>query len=197
VALAAGAALVAVGAAAAPASAHIRLLLTTPAAGERLSAAPSSVSLRFDDTVISLGTAIRVTGPEGVVSTGAPLVDGRAVTQRLVPDAPPGGYEVAWRITSADGHPVSGRFRFEIEDPNAPTTSAAPSVTAGAVPPAAGEHVGHPQREGLLSSLSPGWVLLVVGGLGVGGLGVAGLHRSRRPRGLQEPPQEPAAAAPR
>jgi hypothetical protein len=43
-------------------------------------------------------------------------VDVRAVdntvTQSLEPGAPAGTYTVLWRVTSVDGHPVSGRFTF-------------------------------------------------------------------------------------
>jgi hypothetical protein len=34
------------------------------------------------------------------------------VSEHLQPGSPAGQYTVAWRVTSADGHPVSGRFSF-------------------------------------------------------------------------------------
>jgi hypothetical protein len=47
------------------------------------------------------------------------------VTEHLQPGSPAGQYTVAWRVTSADGHPVSGRFSF-----NALSASPGHKVTA-------------------------------------------------------------------
>ena len=37
------------------------------------------------------------------------------VAQSIGPDAPAGTYTVQWRVTSADGHPISGTFGFTAE----------------------------------------------------------------------------------
>jgi hypothetical protein len=41
-------------------------------------------------------------------------VDGATVVQPLTADLPAGGYTVDWRVTSADGHPLSDRFAFTV-----------------------------------------------------------------------------------
>ncbi|MGP7959513.1 copper resistance CopC family protein [Sanguibacter sp. A247] len=100
---------------AAPASAHNPPPVPVPADGATLDAVPTEVRLEYGDAVLELGTTVRVTGPSGeVVSEGAAVVEERSVSQ-AISDAGPGAYEVAWRVTSADGHPVDGSSSFVVE----------------------------------------------------------------------------------
>jgi copper resistance protein C len=95
-----------------PADAHNVLTGTNPGDDTRVGPTPSVVVLTFDQPAIAMGTQILVTGPAGQVQTGpARLVDS-TVTQAVAGGAPAGTYTVAWRVTSADGHPVSGTFAF-------------------------------------------------------------------------------------
>ena len=107
-------AFVAIGAigAAASADAHDVLVSTSPANGAQVTTVPPQVSLRFDQTVLGLGTEVVVTGPAGPVQLGKASVVDNTVTERLQPGAPAGRYTVDWRVTSVDGHPVSGTFAF-------------------------------------------------------------------------------------
>ena len=80
-----------------------------------------------------------MTGPAGPVSDGQPqLVD--AEVRQPVRAGPAGRYTVLWRVTSADGHPVSGTFAFTTQQGSAasPTTTAgtttAPSTTPTTTP---------------------------------------------------------------
>jgi copper resistance protein C len=56
-----------------------------------------------------------VTGPQGPVQLGAPEVTESTVSQNLQGGSPAGQYTVAWRVTAADGHPLSGAFAFTAE----------------------------------------------------------------------------------
>jgi methionine-rich copper-binding protein CopC len=95
-----------------PASAHNALVSTTPGDGDAVARTPAVVVLTFAEPAIALGTEITVAGPGGPVQLGpARLVD-NTVSQDLQPGSPAGTYRVAWRVTSADGHPVSGTFTF-------------------------------------------------------------------------------------
>jgi copper resistance protein C len=97
----------------APARAHDVLIDTDPADGAVLATAPTQVKLTFAQQALRIGTRLRVTGPGGAVVSGRPVqVVGSYVTQPLDPGLTPGGYTVVWRVTSADGHPVSGTFTF-------------------------------------------------------------------------------------
>lgn len=100
------------GLAAAPAAAHIALRSSNPAADARVDQTPTEIELTFDEPAIAMGTRIVVTGPSGPVQTGAPRLADNTVTQTVLPGSPAGRYVVDWRVTSADGHPVTGTFVF-------------------------------------------------------------------------------------
>lgn len=94
------------------ASAHDVLESTSPADGTTVDRLPQAVTLTFSDDPLALGTQILVKGPNGSVAQGEPTIDGRAVHQQLDPHAPAGDYVVTYRVTSSDGHPISGTFSF-------------------------------------------------------------------------------------
>jgi len=100
---------------ASPASAHNVLKSSSPADGKKVARTPSSVVLTFDEPAIAIGTKLVITGPEGPVQIGKPSLVDNTVTQDLQPGSPAGAYTVDWRVTSADGHPISGSFTFTAE----------------------------------------------------------------------------------
>lgn len=93
--------------------AHDELSGTDPEDGASIEA-PAEVTLDFTGAIADIGAAVQVTGPDGAAVEGAPVVDGPQVVQDLVDDLPDGDYEVAWRVTSEDGHPISGTFGFTV-----------------------------------------------------------------------------------
>ena len=98
-----------------PAAAHIRLVSATPQDGATLGRPPSEVILGFNEPPLTLGTTIKVLGPSGEVHTGRPQVVDNTVRQPLQAGAAPGKYEVIWRVSSADGHPITGRLSFTVQ----------------------------------------------------------------------------------
>lgn len=108
-----------------PAAAHNVLTGTTPTSGGQVGATPRSVVLTFDQPAVAMGTQVLVTGPSGQVQTGPPRLVDNTVTQDLQGGAPAGTYTVAWRVISADGHPVSNTFTFTSTQPGTGTTPAA------------------------------------------------------------------------
>lgn len=116
------------------ASAHDRLLRSTPADGATVSA-PDTVGLTFNAEIVPAGSRIQVTGPDGQqVTSGEVSIDGVSATQAVDISAP-GRYAVTWRVTSSDGHPISGNFAFTVEGGGAQgltdTTSAPPTSGSG------------------------------------------------------------------
>ncbi|KRF45409.1 copper resistance protein CopC [Terrabacter sp. Soil811] len=143
--------------------AHDVLERTNPADGTSVTQLPGTVVLTFSEDPLEIGTQVVVTGPAGPVSSGSPTIEGRDVTQALAPNAPGGDYTVSYRVTSDDGHPVTGTFSF-----HAAIGLDGSTATAGAtvhVKPAAGTD----DAQG--STLVP--ILLTIVGtvvlLGVGG----------------------------
>lgn len=120
----------------ATASGHDVLEKTTPADGTSVPVVPANVVLTFSDEPLELGVQILVKGPAGDVQLGAPVVSGREVTQAVSPTAPAGDYTVAYRVTSGDGHPLSGTISFfASRGLDGSTATAAPSPRpAGGTP---------------------------------------------------------------
>ncbi|MEU6231342.1 copper resistance protein CopC [Streptomyces sp. NPDC047042] len=105
------------------ASAHAALRSTDPRDGSVLDSAPRQVTLTFTESVGLLDDSFRAFDPDGRrVSTGeAEHVDGRsdAVRVSLPKGLGEGTFTVAWRVVSADSHPISGAFTFSIGEPSA------------------------------------------------------------------------------
>jgi len=118
---------------AAPAAAHTTLRSAEPADGSTVES-PRQLTLTFSDPVLDLGTEFVVTGPAGPVATDTPVVDGAVVTAALPTDLPAGGYQVSWRVTTQDGHPITGTFAFTA---TAPAAAPEPAPTTGATTAAA------------------------------------------------------------
>lgn len=101
-----------------PASAHAALRSTDPGDKAVLQRAPGHVTLTFTESVGLRDDSFRVLDPGGHrVPTGeAGRADGRSDTARVaLPDElGEGTYTVAWRVVSADSHPVSGAFTFSV-----------------------------------------------------------------------------------
>ncbi|HEY8307573.1 MAG TPA: copper resistance CopC family protein [Lapillicoccus sp.] len=111
-----------------PASAHDVLRSTNPADGAVVDRLPDRVVLTFDEPALAIGTQVVVTGPAGTVSDGPPqLID--AEVRQPVRSGPAGRYTVLWRVTSADGHPVSGTFAFTTQQGTAASPTTTPSTT--------------------------------------------------------------------
>ncbi|MFB7654074.1 MULTISPECIES: copper resistance protein CopC [unclassified Streptomyces] len=110
-----------------PASAHAALDSTDPGDGTVLQRAPDAVTLTFSESVGLRDDSFRVLDPGGHrVRTGeAGRADGRSDTARvdLPAELGEGTYTVAWRVVSADSHPISGAFTFSVGQPS--TTTAA------------------------------------------------------------------------
>jgi methionine-rich copper-binding protein CopC len=106
------AALLTTGLSAAPVAAHNLLISSSPADGASVPQTPAAVVLTFDEPAISIGTKVLVSGPSGEVQRGVPRLVDNTVTQDLAGGAPAGAYTVAWRVTSLDGHPISGTLTF-------------------------------------------------------------------------------------
>ncbi len=98
--------------AATAAQAHNTLEGTSPADGSTVKVVPAAVTLTFNEPALAVGTEIIVTGPGGPIQSGVAVLVNSTVSEHLQPGSPAGQYKVLWRVTSADGHPVSGTFSF-------------------------------------------------------------------------------------
>ena len=117
------------------ASAHAARVAADPAENSALTAGPQRVSATFNEQMQSDFAAMTVVGPDGNLwSEGSPEVAGAILSVGVRPLGPAGTYTVNYRVTSADGHPVSGSwtFRLTVAATGTPGPSAVtPSVPAG------------------------------------------------------------------
>lgn len=125
--------------------AHAVRVAADPAPDTSLATAPTRVSATFNEQLHTDFAAMTVVGPDGNLwSDGVPQVQGAVVSVGVRPLGPAGTYTVNYRVTSADGHAVSGAWSF--------TLTAAGNGTPG--PPASG--AAHPPEPGL-----PVWPFVV------------------------------------
>jgi methionine-rich copper-binding protein CopC len=113
------------------ASAHAARISAEPADNAVLTAGPDRVSATFNERLQTTFAAMTVIGPDGNVwSTGEPAVQGAVVAVGLRPLGPAGTYTVNYRVTSADGHVVSGSWSFRLAVPGTGTPGP-PAVGTG------------------------------------------------------------------
>jgi len=178
-----------------------------PADGATVDVAPDAVTLTFNEPPQALGTEVAVVGPDGAtVSEGVTTVADTAVIQTLAAARPAGAYVIQWRVTSADGHPLSGELPFTAAtgtgsaetaggsthpepepEPEQIDETAAPSVeeTAAAAP-------SDPQEERVTWQWGPTSVgVLIAIAAAVAALVVVALRLRRRDLGASDDSQEP------
>ncbi|HET6548858.1 MAG TPA: copper resistance protein CopC [Solirubrobacter sp.] len=99
------------------AGAHATLERSSPADGTQLEAAPATVTMHFSEPVQLGPGAIQLLNAAGdELKTAKPRAQGADVALTLPRGLTDGTYVVAWRVTSADSHPVSGAFSFSVGD---------------------------------------------------------------------------------
>ncbi|WP_018255617.1 copper resistance CopC family protein [Salinispora mooreana] len=166
---------------ASPAAAHNSLKTTTPAKNAELDTAPTEITLEFLQRLDPAFTTIVLSdAAEQKVPTGEPVVTGAKGTISIDGTLPNGTYTVAYRVVSADGHPVQGSYAFAVADPagteapaptpaeSSPTAepATAPTEPGSASPVAATDNDGGGGGLGAPAVMGGGiLVLLVAGGL--------------------------------
>lgn len=95
-----------------PAQAHMTLLRSDPADGAVLDQAPREAVLEFNKPLGQTAYVI-LTGPNGSIPTPDPTVTGKALTVAIT-DAGEGGYRLAFRAVSAEGHPLTGAIVYTV-----------------------------------------------------------------------------------
>lgn len=100
------------------AAAHAILVEAKPARDAKVQKAPESVELRFDAPVGKRYLALAIVdGEHRRVDRGdaaRDLLDPSVVRVHLKEPLFPGGYLVRYRVQSADGHIVTGSYRFTL-----------------------------------------------------------------------------------
>ncbi|GIG88127.1 copper resistance CopC family protein [Plantactinospora endophytica] len=158
-----------------PAAAHAQLVGSDPRADSTVTRQLDQITLTFNELVRGNFSTVVVTGPDGARhGTGQP----RAVDKQVHLPVEPvrsGGYRVAYRVVSADGHPIQGQFRFTVTLP--PGEEPAPAVGNTDAADVASPVAAAPEDAG--SGTGRWWA----GAAGLGAVGVtAGFLLVRRQR---------------
>lgn len=97
------------------ASAHATRISVDPAENAAVSTGPAHVRATFNEDLQTTFAAMTVVGPDGKLwSSGQPQVQGAVISVGVRPLGPTGSYTVNYRVTSADGHVVSGSWSFRL-----------------------------------------------------------------------------------
>jgi methionine-rich copper-binding protein CopC len=160
----------------APVMAHATLIETYPTDRNTLAEPPEQVQLRFDEPVEAEFDPVEVYDRQGnrVDRNNARVYpdDARVVVVDLE-ELPEGSYTVDWRVTSADGHPVSGTYGFTVDASAADTEGVGDPIVQ--VDPI--EQPAEQQQTGSSQNIAR---TLILGLLLVGALVVAGFVVLRR-----------------
>ena len=165
-------------------SAHADLQVSTPEDGESLEIAPDEIRLTFSEELFEELVEISILDAAGdlystieVEQTPPPGTD---VIFPWPAQAPPGDYSIAYRVVSADGHPVTGTISFSYAatapEPSTPeptpsdSTPSAESSTPAASPAASSPTASAPSPSSATESStssstdsSSGTTLVVLG----------------------------------
>lgn len=120
-----------------PAAAHAELLSSDPADGATLAIAPTKVRLTFGEDINPQFVQVALTSHGRAVELATPVVKGPVVTAAIAGTMGGGGYILAFRVVSQDGHPISETVTFSVAGPpseTTPTDTPAPAVTDTASP---------------------------------------------------------------
>lgn len=169
----------------APAGAHSDLLSSDPEDGAVLSEAPQEISFTFNEELLAQGSAVTLThvGPDTRLDLGQVEVRGDTARVAWPEQSPAGEFRAAYRVVSADGHPIDGAVTFEVEQAvggTAAAVSASPSdaptasgEVAASATPSPSEVSGSPQPVAADSQAPPGMGLLLWA-IGLGAVALAG-----------------------
>lgn len=148
------------------AAAHSVLLSVEPADGATVQAAPDTVTLTFNEKINPSFVTVAVNGTDRTNRvTGTPTTNGEVVTARVA-GLDDDDYTVGYRVTSADGHVITGSSRFTVGAGGA-------AAGAGDAGPTATDASTAEVRADDSSTTGAGTALWVVAGLAVVLIGAA------------------------
>ncbi len=121
------------------ASAHTQLASSDPADGATLTTPPSSVTFTFDEDLLPGTDTVSINDAAGNVLVSTDVdASGPTISAPWPAAASSGTFQVADRVVSDDGHPVTGAITITIaaDGSSAPTASSEPEprgIAAGLV----------------------------------------------------------------
>lgn len=176
------------------AAAHTALANSDPGKDATVTTAPAAIVLTFNEDINPAFASVIVSSADGRNwISGSPRVEGPRLTSAVGPGRPGNGvYTVGYRVVSADGHPVTGSYKFTIagvsEEPPPTSTPAAVAPRTAAAPPPSAAPASSDTRTTVLTA--------AVAGLALGGVIAfwqSRRHRRKNAANAQPPQSEPSA----
>ena len=139
------------------ASAHSELKSSNPAQGQVVPEVPDQVELNFNQQIAPEFAAVALGPRKGCASSPLEVsVQGATVTATVTDETAKedqsGRWQLSYRVTSADGHPIEGSIDFVVRPPKPqPAESPTDSSTDSSMPPVTTE-AGPPSSTGSGSS---------------------------------------------
>ncbi len=100
------------------ASAHPKLVSSTPAANASVPTAPTSISVTFNEKITVALSKLTLSDAAahdvGLDSVTSPAGDGKTLVVKIKAKLIPGRYTVKWQAAGGDGHPMKGEFTFVV-----------------------------------------------------------------------------------
>ena len=112
--------------AAALAPAHSALVSAVPADQAVLASGPTELVLTFNEEINPRFAQLALSRSGDVVALNPATATGTVLRATLA-DPGPGTYRIAYRVVSADGHPISGETSFTVTGPTRTPTSTGPT----------------------------------------------------------------------
>jgi methionine-rich copper-binding protein CopC len=106
----------------------------SPARGAHIDASPPQVSIIFNEALDEGREELTVTGPGASTdhwNTGPATIRGAILSSRVAPLGKAGEYTMRYRVTSADGHVVTGESTFDLTRDGGGTPVAQPATASG------------------------------------------------------------------
>ena len=119
-----------------PAGAHAGLVSSDPADGSVLMQEPTQVVLEFNEALLEQTVSIAIRdGQDQVVSAAAAQASGATVIVPWPAGLPDDTYRIAYRVVSADGHPVTGEISLALNVAGDPSVEAVPAAASSSGAP--------------------------------------------------------------
>jgi len=116
------------------ASAHPRLIKSTPIADAHVAAAPTEISVTFNEKVtVALSKLFLVDAaqkPVALDSVHSAATEGTTLSAKTTGKLAAGRYTVKWMAAGSDGHPMRGEFSFVVDPPAEHKKGAAATTAA-------------------------------------------------------------------
>lgn len=118
--------------------AHAALIKSDPKNESTVTTLPDTAHMLFSENIRKNELRVVALAPDNAeITDGLPLVEGREIKVKIKPTKLNGNYQIRFHILSQDGHPISGKLEFKVNNPHYTNLNQIkPTETPSAINPA-------------------------------------------------------------